>query len=110
MSKYTVQALPLFDDDVYKAVSYISNELHNPQAANNLIDGISSAINKRSENPLSFEPCFFPTIDEPYYRIYVGNYVIYYVVNGACMELHRFLYNARDTDLIFSNESTASES
>jgi cytidylate kinase len=40
----------------------------------------------------------------PYYRIYVKNFVVYYVViddeNGKIMEVRRFLYNRQDRDNI----------
>ena len=32
----------------------------------------------------------------PYYRIYVKNYVIFYVVIGDVMEVRRILYNRRN--------------
>ena len=32
----------------------------------------------------------------PYYRIYVKNYVIFYVVIGDIMEVRRILYNRRN--------------
>ena len=57
-----------------------------------------TAILERLDNPLAFEP--YPSIKKrkfPYYRIYVRNYVIYYVVIGEVMEVRRFLYGARDT-------------
>lgn len=36
--------------------------------------------------------------DYPYYRIYVRNYVVYYVVIDDVMEVRRLMYGARDTD------------
>ncbi len=50
-------------------------------------------------NPLSFEP--YPTSklrSYPYYRIYVRNYVVYYVVIDRVMEVCRLPYGASDTD------------
>ena len=32
----------------------------------------------------------------PYYRIYVKNYTIYYIVIGNTMEVHRILFNKRN--------------
>ena len=39
----------------------------------------------------------------PYYRIYVGNFVVFYVVideggAGKVMEVRRFLYNKQDAE------------
>ena len=60
---------------------------------------VEAAILERLDNPLAFEP--YPSVKKrkfPYYRIYVRNYVIYYVVIGEVMEVRRFLYRARDTE------------
>lgn len=64
-----------------------------------LIDDVEAAILERLNNPLAFEPYVSAKKrDYPYYRIYVRNYVIYYVVIDDVMEVRRFLYGARDTD------------
>ena len=79
-------------------VNYITNVLKNEDAAIRLVDDIESAILKRLENPLAFEPYHSMKKREyPYYRIYVRNYV-YYVVIGTVMEVRRLIYGARDTD------------
>ena len=36
----------------------------------------------------------------PYYRIYVGNYTIYYVVIEDVMEVRRILYSKRNMEQI----------
>jgi toxin ParE1/3/4 len=41
---YRIRYLPLFYDDMHSVVSYIKNELSNPQAANDLIDAVEMAI------------------------------------------------------------------
>lgn len=41
---YRIRYLPLFYDDMHSVVSYIKNELSNPQAANDLIDAVKMAI------------------------------------------------------------------
>ncbi len=97
--KYRIQYLPLFEQDLAQTVSYITNVLKNPDAAEKLVNDTEAAILDRLNNPLAFEP--YPSIKKrkhPYYRIYVRNYVVYYVVIGDVMEVRRFLYGARDTD------------
>ena len=79
---YEIHYLPLFQDDLMKTVYYISNILENPDAALKLVDDVEKVILKRSQNPLSFEP--FRSKHKrkhSYYRIYIRNYVIFYVVN-----------------------------
>lgn len=97
--KYRIRYLPLFEQDLVQTVSYITNVLKNPDAAEKLANDVEAAILERLHNPLAFEP--YPSVKKrkyPYYRIYVRNYVVYYVVMGDIMEVRRFLYGARNID------------
>ena len=97
--KYRLRYLPLFEQDLERAVLYIANVLRNPDAAFNLVDDVEAAILERLDYPLSFEP--YPSTKKrkyPYYRIYVKNYVVYYVVIDDVMEVRRFLYSAQETE------------
>lgn len=96
--KYKLRYLPLFEQDLIQTVSYITNVLKNTDAAEKLVNDIEDAIQERLEYPLAFEPFPSKKRDYPYYRIYIRNYVIYYVVIGDVMEVRRFLYGARDTN------------
>lgn len=96
--KYKLRYLPLFEQDLIQTISYITNVLKNTDAAEKLVNDIEDAIQERLEYPLAFEPFPSKKRDYPYYRIYVRNYVIYYVVIGDVMEARRFLYGARDTN------------
>ena len=96
--KYKLRYLPLFEQDLIQTVSYITNVLKNTDAAEKLVNDIEDAIQERLEYPLAFEPFSSKNRDYPYYRIYIRNYVIYYVVIGDVMEVRRFLYGARDTN------------
>lgn len=92
---YQLCYLPIFETDLLSTVNYITNILKNDDAALRLVDDIESAILKRLENPLAFEPYRFAKMREyPYYRIYVRNYVVI----GNVMEVRRLIYSARDTD------------
>ena len=79
---YQLRYLPIFETDLLSTVNYITNVLKNDDAALRLVDDIESAILKRLENPLAFEP----------YRS--ANYVVI----GNVMEVRRLIYSARDTD------------
>lgn len=96
---YKLRYLPIFEQDLNNTVDYIANVLKNEDAALRLINDVEAAILKRLNNPVSFEP--YHSIrkrDYPYYRIYVKNYVVYYVVIDDVMEVRRLMYGARDTD------------
>lgn len=96
--KYKLRYLPLFEQDLIQTISYITNVLKNTDAAEKLVNFVEDAIQERLEYPLAFEPFPSKKRDYLYYRIYVRNYVIYYVVIGDVMEVRRFLYGARDTN------------
>ena len=100
--KYKLRYLPLFYEDLEQKVVYIAENLQNPQAANDLIDAVEKAILERLPVAESFEP--YESMKErryPYYRIYVKNFVVWYVViddegDDRIMEVRRFLYNKQD--------------
>jgi plasmid stabilization system protein ParE len=100
---YKLRYLPLFEEDLSEIINYIIYHLKNQQAANDLINRVELAIINRLKNPESFEP--YPSVKDrkhPYYRIFVKNFEIYYVViedetdNSKIMEVRRILYNKRD--------------
>ena len=102
--KYRLSYLPLFYDDLDEKVTYIAEKLKNPKAANDLLDKVESAIMERLPVAESFEPYHFVRERRySYYRIYVDNYIIYYVVinddpNDLIMEVRRFFYNGQNRD------------
>ncbi|MBD5081011.1 MAG: type II toxin-antitoxin system RelE/ParE family toxin [Ruminococcaceae bacterium] len=96
---HNLRYTPFFNRDLDEAIFYIANTLNNPQAAERLLTETEKAILKRLENPLAFEPYHSKKIrKDTYYRIYVGNYTIFYVVTGNIMEVRRFIYSKRDFD------------
>ena len=74
---YELQYLPLFYDDLLATVKYLSEVLHNPKAANKLIDDVENAILDRLPNA-GFEP--FHSLKE---RISLLSYL--------CQQLYRLL-------------------
>jgi toxin ParE1/3/4 len=104
--KYRLRYLPLFYEDLDEKITYIAEKLKNPKAASDLLDKVEKAILDRLPVAESFEP--YHSIRErkyAYYRIYVDNFTIYYVViddkeNAPTMEVRRFLYNRQDRHLL----------
>ncbi|SEP57891.1 hypothetical protein SAMN02910289_00006 [Lachnospiraceae bacterium RM5] len=104
-NEYELRYLPLFYEDMYEKVTYIREKLLNLEAADDLINAVEKAILDRLPNCESFEP--YHSVKEreyPYYRIYVKNFTVYYVVihmdDKKIMEVRRFLYNRQDRDRI----------
>lgn len=101
-AKYKLRYLPLFYDDLEQKIVYIAEKLHNKKAANDLINAVEKAILERLPSAEAFEPYY--SLKErryPYYRIYMKNFVIYYVViddegDEKIMEVRRFLHNKQD--------------
>ena len=104
--KYTLRYLPLFHEELESAVLYIANRLGNPTAAKDLLNNVERTILQMAENnPEGYEPV--PSKkkrDYPYYRIYVGKYIIYYVVipegKERIMEVRRFIHTLQNRDNI----------
>ncbi len=99
--KFTLRYLPKFEDDLSEIVDYISLRFHNPDSALKLVNKVEQAIMERLTCPLSFEP--FPSVKKrkyPYYRIYIDNFTVYYVVIDETMEIRRILYNKRNANQI----------
>ena len=102
---YQLRYLPIFETDLLSTVNYITNVLKNEDAAHRLVDDIESAILKRLENPLAFEPYRSAKRREyPYYRIYVRNYVVYYVVIGNVMEVEGFASASKSSSEKLNNK------
>ena len=104
--QYKLSYLPLFYDDLEDAIEYIAFEKENMDAALRLLNAVDGAIMDRLPVAESFEqyPSLFER-DYPYYRIYVDNFIVFYVVindGSGCktMEVRRFLYKGRDRDNI----------
>ena len=95
--RYELRVLPLFEEDLNSIVDYIAFTLHNPVAAENLVDAVEKAVYERLRCPEAFQP--YRSAKErthPYYMINVKNYTVFYVVIGNVMELRRILYSRRN--------------
>lgn len=94
---YRLRYLPLFWDDLNAAVSYIADVLENPAAAERLLDAVEREILRYAEVPevaLVYKTSRSRSV--PYRWFPVGDYMVFFVVDGDVMEVRRFLYGARD--------------
>ena len=94
---YRLWFLPLFEDDLKNIVDYIAIRLKNPDAAARFVDDVQVAIRERLNCAEAFEP-YYSAMERqyPYYRIYVGNFTIFYVVIEDVMEVRRIVYSKRN--------------
>lgn len=96
-----IRYLPTFYHDLLSTISYISDVLMNPIAAQRLADDIENAILRTVANPDIFEP-YRPgkQLDKTYYKINVRNYFIFYSVEDGIMEISRLIYAKSNIQLI----------
>jgi toxin ParE1/3/4 len=101
-NRYSLRYLPKFYEELDETVTYIAEQLSNPRAANDLLDEVETAILERLPVAESFEP--YHSAKErkyKYYRIYVNNFTMYYVViddeaDSPIMEVRRFFYRGQN--------------
>lgn len=100
--KYDIEYLPQFDSDFVSILFYIKYVLKNKQASDKLFKLVINSINRRSHFPKGFEK-YKGIRDREYiwYRIYLGNYTIFYTVKGKRMIVARIFYSKRNFDELF---------
>ena len=93
--QYSVRYLPVFYEDLRRAVNHIAYTLNNPNAADALLNKTEDAILRTLSNP-TFAPAYQGTTQTKHYKIRIGNYFAFYVVYDNIVEMRRFLYRKRD--------------
>ena len=98
-NKYTIKYSSTFISQFNSILNYFVHNLKNRIAAENFYDEVIKEIEKRSKNPEGFEK-YISTKKRKntYYRIYVKNYTIFYIVKENFMEVRRILYSRRNFD------------
>ena len=95
MKSMPVEILPIAEEDVRQAMIYIAAD--NPTAADNLLDGILSALQRVSDFPYSgAETIIGSRRPRTYYRIYVRPYNIYYRIVRDKIVVMRVLHERMD--------------
>ena len=90
---------PAADRDLDSILSYLINELCNPQAAGNLLDEIESAYDALVEAPEAFELCRDGRlVDLEYRKVKVGNYLMIYQYDSEFDEIDvlRFFHESQN--------------
>lgn len=89
--------LPLARKDLENIISYIADELKDPQAALNFLDALDSSLEQLKNFPYlgkRYQPR--PTCDLDYRMIPVKNYLAFYIVTDETVEVHRVIYRKMD--------------
>ena len=96
---YRIRFTPLAADDLDEIDSYISDTLHSPDAAEQLLDKIEISINRLKDFSLSGSEVGDAYLASKGYRkLVVDNYLIFHLVNKASQEvlIMRVQYGARE--------------
>ena len=97
MSKLRVS--PAADRDLDSILSYLINELCNPQAAGNLLDEVESSYDALVETPEAFELCRDERLaDLGYRKVLFGNYLMIYQYDSELDEINvlRFFHETQN--------------
>ena len=95
--KYEIRYTSSFINQFNNILKYFVNKLNNKIAAENFYKKVVREIEKRSESPESYKK--YSKIKKrknTYYRKYVNNYTIFYIVKDNAMELRKIIYSKRD--------------
>ena len=107
--KLKIRYTDSFDRDLDETAYYISNDLHNPDAADRFLSEVETAIEEqRSHDPEIFAVyAYSADTSLPYYRILVVNFIVLYVIieedGESIMEMRRILYGRRNISLLIFN-------
>lgn len=98
-NNYGIEYLPSFNEELSEILYYITYKLKNKKASERLLKNVEAAIINRSINPEAFE--IYKSIKNrkhKWYRIYVGNFIIFYIVTNNTMIVAHILYSKRDIE------------
>ena len=98
-NKYTIKYLPSFKEELDEILYYITFILKNKKAAERLLNKVHEVIEQRSENPEIYE-MYKNKINMKYswYRVYIGNFTIFYTIKNNIMEITHIIYSKRNFD------------
>lgn len=96
--RYKLHYLPLAMADLLDISSYISDHLHAPQAASELIDRLDKALSRLEQFPYSGHPYVNSKLRENYRMLVVEDYLVFYVVyeDDSRVEIRRVIHGKRD--------------
>ena len=100
-----------FIEDVQRIASYISDELHNPQSAEKLVNIFFDEVKRLEKSPFLGEqlPGFLRIGDADLRRLVFKNYIIVYRVTGDMVIAERVFYGRRDWTLILLGDIEESD-
>jgi toxin ParE1/3/4 len=88
-----------FADDLDDILSYISNKLYNPTAANRLLANAEKVVSYIKDNPFLY-PLYHDEklAERGYHYAVISNYLLFYTINKTeeTVNIARFLYGGQN--------------
>ena len=98
---YNLEFLPIAKNDMLEIIKYISDELKNPVAAQNLAEEFVSSAERICEFPYT-NNVYIPIkpLEFEYRRIIVNHYLMFYTVDESAktVTIMRVIYARRDME------------
>ena len=94
-NKYSIRLLPIAEQDLYEAVSYIAAD--NPTSAYELAERIEKNLQRLASHPFSGKAPEDEKLSGMGYRfVVVAEYLIFYTIRAKTILVHRIIHGARD--------------
>lgn len=95
---YRVVVTPAVARSLEGAVAYIVDVLCSPQAATNLANAFEGTVTSLENNPTFYAKDFYASrlFKTEIYKRQIGNYVIYYFIQGDTVVVFAFLHGRQD--------------
>ena len=95
--KAALRYLPAAQDDLLSILEFIAKD--SPDRAVSFIDRLDELIGRLQFNPLLGRIPRHPTLREYGYRVLVvESYLVFYIVRGQTIEIHRVVHGSRNLD------------
>ncbi len=96
-SKYTLRYLPIAQDDLVSIFDWIVQD--SPSRAHSFLEKLDKRIGLLEQHPLLGREPRHPQLREYGYRVLVIEaYLIFYVLRGHVIEIHRVVHGSRNLD------------
>lgn len=96
---FQIKYLPIARRDLQEIIDYIAFELEVPETAIKMLNTLEIEISSLQENPFRGSIYFSKRKHDCQYRkIFVKNYVIFYLILNDSLEIQRIFYNRRNKD------------
>ena len=96
-AEYTLRYLPVAQDDLRSILDFIAQ--YNPSRAVSFVDELDSKIGLLEEQPHLGRTPRHPRLREYGYRVLMlDTYLVFYIVRGHTIEIHRVIHGSRNLD------------